>query len=255
MKKRPSMAVLVVMLCSLAVAWDDTLVLPKADVSTGKYLYTKSDPSAKGGIKGTITSPADTVVGVYALCPNQSGWCYAATLSGSTKHDFEFTGLPMEKYDLVILFKSAIYEGLTLTKEKSTLTTKDRQMIQAQVQKSEPFFDQKIVLRVEGQTGKGSKANGLALFLRNKESDSGDGVRFNAHRRSLKMIYMTQVGPGWQMGLNREIYVNFVKAGTGPDIKDYYRSYLGAIRVTDTVKDLGAINLTKVESAKPQSTE
>ena len=248
--KKFQLAVAIIGLISvMALAWDDTLVIPKGDISTGKYLYTAPETSASGGLKGRIASPADTVVGVFALCPNQPKWCYRATLGGDKNREFEIAGLPMEKYDLVVLFKSAVYEGLTLGREGSTLTSKDRQGIEAQVQKSEPFFDQKIVLRLEGRTGKKEHATGLALFLRNKGADSNDGTRYTFHRRSIKVVHMMQVGPGWQMEREREIYVNFVKPGTAPDIKDHYRPSLGNLRVTDTVKDLGDIDLTKAGSA------
>jgi hypothetical protein len=252
--KRYGLFILIVTLCgSMVRGWDEIpRPQPPGDISTGKYLYTKPDPAAKGGIKGKITSPSDFVVGVYAVCPNQPKWCYAAAQSGEKKREFEFTGLPMEKYDLIILYKSNIYEGLNLCREESTLTTKDRQGIEAQVQKSEPFFDQKIIFRLEGKTGKGEKASGIAAFIRNKESsDNAVGSIFTDHRRSVKVFHMMQVGPGWQMVTDREIYVNFLKPGTGPDIKDNYRSYLGSIRVTDSVKDLGSIDLSKTGPSKP----
>ena len=219
-------AVIAMGCCYGAVAWDEVpRPQPAGDIITDKHLYTNPDPSAKGGIKGKITNPSDYVVGVFALCPNQHKWCYVATRSGEKKREFEIVGLPMEKYDLVILHKNAIYEGLTLCPEGSTLTTKDRQMITAQIQKSEPFFDQKIVFRFEGKTGKGEKADGIAVFIRNKESaDSAVGSTFTDHRRSVKVFHMMQVGPGWQVAANREIYVNFLQPGTGPNIKSNYRS-------------------------------
>ena len=239
--------------CSAALSWDDPpRPQPPGDVSTGKFLSTKPDPSAKGGIKGRITNPSDHIVGVYALCPNQPRWCYRATIAGEKKHDFEFTGLPMEKYDLVILFKSVVYEGLQLCKEESTLTAKDREAIKAQVEKSEPFFDQKIIFRLEGKTGKGEKATGIAAYIRNKESsDNAVGSVFTDHRRSIKVFQMMNVGPGWQMAMERELYVNFLAPGTGPNVKGVYRPYLGNIRVTDMVKDIGDIDLSKAGPAKP----
>ena len=246
--------VAVVATCTMvALAWDDPpRPQPPGDISTGKYISTKPDPSAKGGIKGKITHPSDFIVGVYALCPNQPKWSYCATMSGEKKHDFEITGLPMEKYDLVVLTKKVVYEGLQLCKEDSTLTAKDREGIKAMVDKSENFFDQKIIFRLEGKTGKGEEATGIAAFIRNKEStDNAVGSTFTDHRRSIKMFRMKNVGPGWQMAQSREIYVNFLQPGSGPDIKGVYRSYLGNIRITDSIKDLGDIDLSKVAPAKP----
>ena len=246
-------AVVISLICTALLAWDEIpRPQPPGDISTGKYLYTAPDASSKGGIKGRIVNPPDYVVGVFAMCPNQPKWCYAATRSGEKKREFEFTGLPMEKYDLVILYKSAVYEGLTLCRDESTLTAKDRQMIEAQVAKSEPFFDQKIILRLDGKTGKGEEATGIAAFIRNKSStDNAVGSIFTDHRRSVKIIHMMQVGPGWQLAIDREIYVNFLKPGTGPDIKDYNRIRLGNIRVTDSVKNLGDIDLLKTASTSP----
>lgn len=253
MKRHVWIAMTIATCCATALAWDDPpRPQPPGDISTGKYISTKPDPSAKGGIKGTITHPSDFIVGVFAMCPNQTKWSYRATMSGEKKHDFEITGLPMEKYDLVILTKKVIYEGLQLCKEKSTLTTKDRDGIKAQVDKSENFFDQKIIFRLEGKTGKGEKASGIAAFIRNNtSSDNAVGSLFTDHRRSIKMFHMTQVGPGWQMAQSREIYVEFLAPGTGPDVKSVYRSYLGNIRITDSIKDLGELDLTKAAPAKP----
>ena len=257
-------AALALIFCSTALAWDEVpRPQPPGDISTGKYLYTKPDPAAGGGIKGKISNPQDYVVGVFALCPSQPRWCYAATRSGEKKREFEFTGLPMEKYDLVILYKNAVYEGLNLCREESTLTPKDREAIKGKVDVSEPFFDQKIIFRLEGKTGKGEMAAGIAAFIRNNSStDNAVGSLFTDHRRSVKVFYMKQVlepkkgwdpkkDNPWQMAIDREIYVNFLAPGTGPDIKGFYRPYLGGIRITDTVKDLGDIDLSKAAPARP----
>ena len=214
-------------------------------ISTGEHRYTKLDPSASGGIKGKIVNPSTPPIGVFIVCPNQIGWCYRAELGGESGREFEITGLPMERYDLIILYGDTLYEGLVLTANEDTLTTYDKEGIEAQVTKSEPFFDQKIIFRIEGQTGDGEKAHGIAAFIRNKESLDQAFRVYTDHRRSIKVIHMMDVGPGWQMTKDREVYVDFVKPGTGAKIKDIYRSWLGGIRVTDKVKDFGEMDLSR----------
>jgi hypothetical protein len=240
--------VLALALC-VATARAQERVQPKGDVIKDVHRYTAPDPSSSGGLRGRIVNPSSYIFGVYALCPNEPRWVYRAEFTSEDRKDFVFTGLPMEKYDLMVVFLDAVYEGLQLegAKEGSSLTTKDKQGIETIIRKTEPFYDQKFIFRESGIAGKGQKAQALCAFVRTKQSEDYGGVKFTDHRRSIKLIHLLNVGPGWQVASTREIYVTFVKPGTGADIRNVYRPWLGGIRVTDKIKDLGEIDLSRAE--------
>jgi len=215
----------------------------------GKYLYTKPDPSSGGGIKGEIIKPTTTLVGVFAIPPDNPHYCYRGELgvSASSNQTFSFTGLPAAKYDLFILYKYEIYEGLSLSRYKNTLTAKDLKLIDYIVQKSEPYFgDGKTIHRICGTTGKKTgKAKAIVSMLNKKPSSLPFGG-FVSHqpRRALKIFFLEDVGPGWQVAETREIIARFVTPGKEIPTSNY-RTYLGKIRITDTVKDLGQLDLSK----------
>ena len=63
-------------------------------------------------------------------------------------------------------------------------------------------------------------------------------------RRAFKVVILKDVGPGWQVVRSRDIYPTWIDASKIVARHTYTRK-LGRIRVTDHVKDLGKISLTK----------
>lgn len=218
-----------------------------AQVATGKYLYTKPDPHATGGIRGRLATARKPLDAVFAMSPDNPGAVYRATLTGD-RSGFELAGLPVSKYDLVVALGEVVYEGLTLHRTENTLTDGDRKSIGSILSRSEPFFNVKTLHRLSGQTGRMTgKARAFCTFLRTKKSVGFiDGVVHSEERRSLKLVLLEDVGPGWQVAKTREIYTVMTEPGTGR-IPVMYRRKLARIRVTDSVKDLGDIDLTKAE--------
>jgi hypothetical protein len=212
-----------------------------ASYGTGKYLYTKPDPSAGGGIKGTLSGIRGSVRGVFALPPSEPKFVYKATLSGSDNKVFSFTGLPADRYDLVVLTDAACYEGLSLHRGESTLTKEDLKKIDTSVQKAEPFFNKKIVHRALGETGRANFSRCFAEFVRTRKSQDINDVVYTDHRRSYRLIVLKDVGPGWQFVRSREIEGHFFKPGG--TMEHHYTKKLGRIRVIDEVKNLGQISL------------
>jgi hypothetical protein len=213
-------------------------------VSTGEHLYTPADPSAGGGIKGKISVPDKPLAEVFALPPDEPRFVYKGTVTGSGKREFSFKGLPAGKYDLLLVFEDVFYEGLTLARKEDDLSAEDRKSIEAIIAKTEPYYPTKKAHRLAGQGGKGGTARCICAFFRAKESVGFiDGAVYPEHRRSLKLVLLEEVGPGWQVVRTREIHTVMVKPGAGlPD--HVYRRNLGGIRVIDKVKDLGDIDLS-----------
>ena len=212
-------------------------------VSTGKYLYTKPDRSAGGGIKGLVVKPRKPLADVFALPPGEPRHVYKGIIVGEDRNQFEFKGLPTDRYDLFLLYDQACYEGLTLTRRRNTLTSEDERSVRRIITKSEPFFNKKNIYRMAGITGDGESARCICVYERTRKStDYGDGVYLD-HRRSFKLVVLKDVGPAWQIVRSREIDVRFFEPGRG--VKHYYREKLGRIRVIDEIKDLGELDLTR----------
>ena len=225
-------------------------VTASGQVGQSKYLYTKPDASAGGGIKGTITRPQMPITAVFALPPDEPRFVYKGTVTGGEGRDFVFAGLQAARYDLLLVFDNAFYEGLTLNRGDDTLTSEDQQLIRKIIMKSEPFFNRKEVHRMLGKTGKMTgKARCMCTFVRTKSAMGFyDGKWYPDHRRSFKLVLVEDVGPAWQVVKTREIYVTQIKPASGKDvIRHVYKPYLGRIRVTDKMKDLGKIDLSKTD--------
>lgn len=205
-------------------------------------LYTKPDPSAGGGIRGSVSRPSTPIAQILAIPPDEPQLVYKGTVSGSKSQHFEFTGLPMRRYDLVVIYDDRFYEGLKLQREDDTLTSKDREKIDWIIQKSEPFFTVKVIHRLEGTTGRGNFARCICTFLRDRASEAYAGGATPGYRRTFKLVILKDVGPGWQVVRTRDLYPLTVPP-TDARPKHHFSSEIQGIRVSDYVKDIGAVDL------------
>jgi hypothetical protein len=194
-------------------------------------LYSEPDAASGGGIHGVVTHPGKPIEQILAIPPDEPRLVYQGSISGAKKNEFSFHGLPMRKYDLIVIYDNEFYEGLNLHREENTLTTEDRAKIDATLKRSEPFFKEKIVHRLEGTTGRSNEARCICTYLR------PEGNRF---RRTFKIVMLMDVGPGWQVVRSRDLYPLWTSQGRPTH---HHSARLGSIRVTDQVKDLGTINL------------
>ena len=89
----------------------------------------------------------------------------------------------------------------------------------------------------------------FCAFIRAKGSD----LLWEAHegsfkredfRRTYKLIMLKDVGPGWQVERARDIYPIWCEPKLVKPRHNYSRA-LARVRVADSVKDLGEIDLTK----------
>ncbi len=212
-------------------------------------LYTQPDPASAGGITGHVTNPSSAIEQVLAIPSDAPEQVFEGRIQGDDKRTFRFTGLPMRKYDLIIVFENSFYEGLQLERGEDTLTDEDRKKVDAIIQKSEPFFTHKTIHRLEGTTGRGNQARAICTFLRAKGSE----LLFEAHegkfsredfRRTLKLVILKDVGPGWQIVRTRDLYPVWLNPKRTA-FKHHFTASLSGVRVADSIKDLGDLNLTK----------
>ena len=211
-------------------------------------LYTAPDPASTGGLKGRIAKPGGPIEQILATPAANPEAVYMGEITGPKKDGFQFKCLPVGKYDLLVIYPDAFYEGLQLDREKSTLTPEDLQKIEATIQKSEPFFLKKVIHRVEGETGRGNVSRCICTYLRDKGSEllmetfNGKSSRGD-FRRTYKLVMLKDVGPGWQITRARDLY----PVWTDPKHQlpeHHFSGQLSEIRVADEVKDFGDLDLS-----------
>ncbi len=226
-------------------------ILFATTVIAGKYtktrvstrLYTPADPNASGGIQAQVED--NQVLEVLAIRSNNPKQVYKGKVSADGT-EFIIKGLPIAKYDLLIVCADHFYEGLTLATDPDSLTSRDHKLLEFIINKSEPFFNVKKIQRIAGQTGRKGKARGVVQQVRTRPVKLQSGAtRTDIQIRSIRLTFLEDVGKtGWQLMHTREI----VRTEVGPpDVKGVlphtYMSEIGGIRVVDSVKDLGILEL------------
>ena len=214
-------------------------------------LYTATNPSDTGGIRGIITSPHKPIVEVLAMPPDEPRFVYEGKVTGDHQ-GFLFESLPMGIYDLLIVYADDFYEGVELHPQPSTLTKEDLQKIEDIILASQPYFTKRVIHRVAGTTGRGNVARCLVTFLRDKESSGTtshrEGLEYMVNqaglgwRRTFKLVWLKDVGPGWQVVQTRDLYPVWTDPAHALP-KHHFRDKLSRIRVTDSIKDIGHLDL------------
>ena len=225
----------------------------RADGHTGTTqstkLYTPTDPNDTGGIRARIALPKDKLIGAFAIpvgeLKEKNPRVFKASLAADG-HGFEFSNLPTAKYDLLLIFPQVFFEGISLSRAASTLTTNDWKSIGEIFNKSEPFFDVKRILRMEGSTGDAGWAECVFQEVRERPVTLQDAsFHTEIQIRTIKMGRFEDVGPAWQLLVTREIVRQEVAGkehkGLLPHV--FCPKELSNLRVVNTVKDLGKLEL------------
>ena len=235
---KPFRCALTLLLAGLAAAAGGG---PFTGTEQSSRLYTQPDPSAGGGLRLRLAA-GGRPAGVFALLQTDANRCYPAR---AVNGEWVVQGLPVGKYDLVIVFDDRFYDGLQLTRATNSLTAADLASIADIVSNSVPFFDTKKIHRAEGVGGKGGTCAIVLQEVRTRTLTLQSAEeRSDLQIRSLKLGFLEEVNVGWQLVNTREI-MRIEVGGPMPKgvIPNRYVRQLGNIRVTDTVKDLGEIRL------------
>jgi hypothetical protein len=205
-------------------------------------LYTPPDPSATGGIAGRLAPADQPLLRVLALPTDDPASVYQGEVAADGRA-FSFQGLPVAKYDLVLVLADEFREGLTLRRGENTLADRDRQAIRDKLMVSVPFFDTKEIHRCEGTTGREGRARCVLQEVRTRPVTLQDGsVHPELQIRSFKLVLVEDVGPGWHVVRTREIIRQEVAGNERKGVLPVrYDARLGGIRVVKTVKDIGTI--------------
>ncbi|MEI8233267.1 MAG: hypothetical protein WCH57_01125 [Verrucomicrobiota bacterium] len=205
-------------------------------------LYTAPDPTAQGGISLTASSPVESA---FAVPQGNQFLVYKGTVDANKKA-ITFVGLPIAKYDLMLVCTDKIYEGFCLNRDEDNLTQNDIKFIHETVNQSIPFFDRKRLERMKGATGKAGKATVVLQEMRIDNFLNQNGDLMKGHQiRSIKLAFCEDVGnAGWQLLQSREILRTDVFPDMPHDlIPIKFTESLENIRVTDSIKNLGEIAL------------
>ena len=215
-------------------------------------LYTETNPSDTGGLKGTIATPHKSILEILAMPPEEPRYVYQGKVTGNDKQGFLFESLPMALYNLFVIYEDEFYEGLELHSKPNTLTPEDVKKITAIITDSQPYFTKKIIHRVEGTTGRGNVARCVVTYLRDKASSGTashrEGLEYMTDqskmgwRRTFKLVWLKDVGPGWQVVQTRDLYPVWTSEKNALPAHRYSEK-LSHIRVTDSIKDLGTISM------------
>ncbi len=206
-------------------------------------LYTSPEPDARGGLHLVSSIPLEFA---FAVPESNQEHVYKAELGGG-KRDVTFANIPVAKYDLLFVTKDAFYEGISLNRDEDNLSSEDTDLIEEIFSRSVPFFNEKRTEMVKGTPGDNGKATALVQWMRigGRLLNQNEDVMVGHQIRSLRLAFLADVGPGWQVTATREL----LRTDVFPDMpKGFlpvtYVEQLNGIRVTDSVKDAGAVDLS-----------
>jgi hypothetical protein len=217
-------------------------------------LYTPPDPSATGGLRLVSPVPLEFA---FAIPESNQEHVYKGTIAGDQK-EVSFANLPISLYDLLLVTRDHFYEGISLNRDENSLTPKDLSSIEEIFSRSIPFMNVKRTETVKGAPGDDGRATALVQWMRigGNLLNQNDDLMVGHQIRSLRLAFLADVGPGWQVTGTREL----LRTDVFPDMP---RGLLGVthvddlngVRVVDSVKDLGPVNLsggTQVSDSNPE---
>jgi len=200
-------------------------------------IYTQADSAAPGGIEGGWEKELTHALAV----DHERAHVYRAELSEGGKH-FLFAHLPIGKFDLVLVTKNRmVYEGLALGDAPSAASPVSLKNLATRIAAADSFFNRHTVHR----TGfEGDRAFAFVERIRDKLTLQQSGEKLDHDLRRLEIIELEQAGDDWQMVNTRHLYRE--EEPPGPDLpflQHFQVSGLGNIRVVESVKQLGTLQL------------
>ena len=199
-------------------------------------IYTAPDATARGGIRGVVN-----VVLTHALAVEHDRTrVYRGTLSDGNK-GFSFSGLPVGKYDLVLVTADGVYEGLALGEQTRDLPAGSLENLKKRVNAQDAFFNRTLIHCVGFD---GDNALVFVERIRDKLILKQSAEKLDATLRRLEVMELAQAGDDWQVTTTRHLYREEQPPGGINFLKHGFARELGSLRVIDTVKDLGSFQLS-----------
>lgn len=204
-------------------------------------IYTKPAEADLGVIIGKVTGTELT----HAIAVERDRKrVYLATLDDDTR-GFHFTKLPIGRFDLMLVTKdNRLIEGLGIGPDVK-LEADSQKNLTERVAKADSFFNRYEIdrLGVEGEV-----ALVFVERIRDHTILRGSGEKLDACLRRLEIIELHQADDDWQMVGTRHLYREEVPLIKGISFLTHlYLPALNNLRIASAPKDLGIINLTKID--------
>lgn len=200
-------------------------------------IYTAPDPAATGAIRGSV----NVILAQALAVEHDRTRVYRGTLGEGGKA-FSFGGLPVGKYDLVLVTADgSVYEGLALGEEKRDLPAGTVENLKRRVTTQDAFYNRTVIHRVGYD---GDNALVFVERIRDKEILRQSAEKLAATLRRLEIMELARAGDDWQVTTARHLYREEQAPGGLDQLKHGFVRELGNLRVIDSVKDLGHIELS-----------
>jgi hypothetical protein len=215
------------------------LSAPPACADGPGRIYTKPAAADPGSLSGKVAGAVLT----HAIAVERDRTrVYLAALDADGA-GFRFTNLPVGRFDVVLVTKdNRVVEGLALGPAEVLESSRSRHLEET-VAKADSFFNRHLQHRA-GITGE------VALVLTERIRDGqilrGSGEKIDASLRRLEIIEMRQADDDWQMVATRHLYREEAPNQKGtPFLAHLHLPALGGLRIGDTTRDIGTIDLTQ----------
>jgi hypothetical protein len=204
-----------------------------------KNFYTHPKPDAKGGISAAVDRPLTHAI---ALERDRTSSFKGALSENGTR--FVFNGLPTGKYDLILVTQDGfVLEGLLLGTGGEAVTGQGRRNFEERIEKADGFFT-KYKLHRFGLVEDGSKILALIERMRDKESLEDASGKKGPIRR-FEIAEFDKAVDTWSFLRNRHLYREEDAPGRTAFFESHFVPSLGGVRVIDSIKDLGTLNLPR----------
>ncbi len=217
------------------------LLMTAAAVAQSDRLYTRTEATDVGGLKGRLESGTLT----HAIAVDQRlQKVFLAELDGAGR-EFNFTRLPTAKYDLVLVTADGrVCEGIAREGMKlEDIDPASAANLRTRIGKADAFFNQSKVHRViVGE----DRAWIFVERVRDKLILKQSGEELPASLRRLEIAELRKASDDWQMVHTRHVYREEIPRGQSTGFfKHACLSALGNIRITGGVKDLGVVSIPR----------
>jgi hypothetical protein len=210
--------------------------------------HDQPDAGAGGGIVLQV-APIDSLETALVVEPVEYKVYEASIDRGAGR--VSVRGLPPGRYDLILKFSTAVYEGLNFDVPGGyqTLPKADRDYIEWETFRSDDFFNQKNIQRYGGNRER------VKLFIeqiRDKKTYEPSGrVMEGLMVRRLDLTEMRKTGKVWQIKKFRHLFREERKMDApGRKLRFAYVPALGGVRVGDQVVALPPFDAAKVATRR-----
>lgn len=210
-----------------------------AFAQTGR-IYTAPDPAATGAITGRVSAELTHAVAVE----HDRVRVYLGNLTDGGRA-FRFDHLPVGKYDLVLFEKSGVvYEGLALG-AAPVLSETSSGNLEKRIALADSFFDRAHIHRT-GVSTDGETLLVLVERYRSHDVLKQSGEALGQMLRRFEVVELARAEDDWQVSASRHLYREGEPIPFDPQfLKDVNIPPLGDLRLINSLKDLGQIDLPK----------